>query len=174
MYSSLQAMANKSPLPAIYRSPDSRARIPRRRCRFAFPPTARCHVAYPTRGELCDTWQNIRQPFRERPSTRVVDHAHLSDVDLPSPTAGWGMHPWTRPAQRCWGAYVDDQIISDYRPSFSARIVAVPGTAGNTFCRDDNLWSRALVATTRSTRERSARIKPAPISRSSLGRPPMI
>ncbi|GMN58928.1 hypothetical protein TIFTF001_028028 [Ficus carica] len=37
---------------------------------------------------------------------------------------------------------VDDQIISDYRPSFSARIVAVPGTAGNTFCRDDSLWNQ--------------------------------
>ncbi|GMN20714.1 hypothetical protein TIFTF001_045373 [Ficus carica] len=35
---------------------------------------------------------------------------------------------------------VDDQIISDYRPSFSARIVAVPGTH---FCRDGNLWNCA-------------------------------
>ncbi|GMN35116.1 hypothetical protein TIFTF001_005095 [Ficus carica] len=39
-------------------------------------------------------------------------------------------------------AGVDDQIISDYRPSFSARIAAVPGRVGNTFCRDDSLWNQ--------------------------------
>ncbi|GMN18890.1 hypothetical protein TIFTF001_050882 [Ficus carica] len=50
------------------------------------------------------------------------------DEDSPSLTADRGMHPWPRSVQRCWGAYVDDPIISDYRPSFSAQIAAVPGT----------------------------------------------
>ncbi|GMN74815.1 hypothetical protein TIFTF001_053926 [Ficus carica] len=80
------------------------------RCRFAFPPTARCHVAYPARGELRDTWRTLRHVANytttlprtsEYPCSRPL--SHLSDVNSPSPTAGWGMHPWTRPAQRCWG-----------------------------------------------------------------------
>ncbi|GMN31368.1 hypothetical protein TIFTF001_044568 [Ficus carica] len=49
------------------------------RCRFAFPPTARCHVEYPTRGELCDTWRALlhvaspatRGKFYKNPSENV-------------------------------------------------------------------------------------------------------
>ncbi|GMN66781.1 hypothetical protein TIFTF001_035849 [Ficus carica] len=70
----------------------------------------------------------MRTPPRtsEYPCSRPL--ACSSDEDSPSPTADRGMHPWSRPAQRCWGAYVDDPIISDYRSSFSARIAALPGT----------------------------------------------
>ncbi|GMN65614.1 hypothetical protein TIFTF001_034669 [Ficus carica] len=82
-----------------------------------------------------DTWRILRHvanstttPPRtsEYPCSRPL--ACSRDKDSLSLIADRGMHPWSRPAQRCWGAYVDDPTISDYRPSFSARIAAVLGT----------------------------------------------
>ncbi|GMN67367.1 hypothetical protein TIFTF001_036432 [Ficus carica] len=87
------------------------------------------HVANSTtRGELYDTANSTTTPPRtsEYPCSRPL--ACSRDKDSPSLTADRGMHPWSRPAQRCWGAYVDDPTISDYRPSFSARIAVVLGT----------------------------------------------